>query len=121
MTNVVQLVHRVDDQPTLSHHDLLAHALQAHAELAGHNAALAAHVMALTQHVDAQSQQIAELEARSPRPREVPMGWLTPKQAAAASGFSLATIHRWFRIGAIGGERAGVRIFVDPSTMLMRK
>jgi hypothetical protein len=118
MTNVIHLTPRADDRPAP---DMLSHALRAHADLAARNAQLVAHVVALTTHMIAQDRRIGELEARSPRPREVPMGWLTPKQAAFSSGFSLATIHRWFRIGAIGGERAGVRIFIDPATLPMTK
>jgi hypothetical protein len=115
MTNVIQLVPRTADQPQPSVHDLLAHALH-------QNAALAAHVMALTQHVDAQSQRIADLESHVSPPRFEPhAGRLTPKQAAFASGFSLPTIHRWFRSGAIEGKRHGVRIFIDPDTLPMRK
>jgi hypothetical protein len=121
MSNVIQLVSRIDDQSALTTPDMLAQALRADADLAANNAALAAHIVALTSHMIAQDRRIAELEARSPQPREVPIGWLTPKQAAFASGFSLATIHRWFRSGAIGGEREGVRIFIDPTTMPMRK
>jgi hypothetical protein len=101
--------------PLLSAHDLLAHALH-------QNAALAALVVSLTRHVDSQDRRISELEARSPPPRfEPPEGFLTSKQAAFASGFSLATIHRWFRSGAIGGEREGARIFIDPATLPLRK
>jgi hypothetical protein len=115
MTNVIQLVPRTADQPLPSVHDLLAHALH-------QNAALAALVVSLTRHVDSQDSRISELEARSPPPRfEPPEGFLTSKQAAFASGFSLATIHRWFRSGAIKGEREGVRIFIDPTTLPMRK
>jgi hypothetical protein len=114
MTNVVQLVARDDDRPLLSAHDLIEIALL-------QNAALAAHIVALTKHITAQDRRIGELEARSPQPHEVPIGWLTPKQAAFASGFSLATIHRWFRSGAIKGEREGVRIFIDPTTLPVRK
>jgi hypothetical protein len=115
MTNVIQLVPRTADQPQPSVHDLLAHALR-------QNAALASHIVALTTHMIAQDLRIAELEARSPQPRFEPRaGRLTPKQAAFASGFSLSTIHRWFRSGAIKGEREGVRIFIDPTTLPMRK
>ena len=114
MSNVIQLVPRIDDQPASSDPDMLAQALRA-------NATLATHIVALTTHMITQDRRIAELEARSSRPRNVPIGWLTPKRAAHASGFSLSTIHRWFRSGAIGGERAGVRIFIDPTTLPMRK
>jgi hypothetical protein len=118
MTNVVQLVPRVADQPA----DMLVQALRANADLAANNAALASHVMALTQHVAAQDRRIADLESRVSPPRFEPhAGRLTPKQAAFASGFSLSTIHRWFRSGAIGGEREGVRILIDPATLAMRK
>jgi hypothetical protein len=103
------------DQPILSAHDLITIALR-------QDATLASHIMALTQHLAAQDRRIAELEARSPQPRFEPRaGRLTPKQAAFASGFSLATIHRWFRSGSIGGEREGARIFIDPATLPMRK
>ena len=115
MTNVLKLIPSIDDQPILYAHDLIAIALR-------QNAALASHIVALTTHMIAQDRRIAELEARSPQPRfGSRAGRLTPKQAAFASGFSLATIHRWFRSGAIGGEREGVRIFVDPTTLPMRK
>jgi hypothetical protein len=103
------------DQPMLSAHDWITIALR-------QNAALASHVMALTQHVAAQDRRIADLESRVPPPRfDSHAGRFTAKQAAFASGLSLATIHRWFRSGAIGGEREGVRIFIDPATLPMRK
>jgi hypothetical protein len=122
MSNVIQLVSRIDDQSALTTPDMLAQALRADADLAANNAALAAHIVALTSHMIAQDRRIAELEARSPPPRFDPhAGRLTAKQAAFASGFSLATIHRWFRSGAIGGKREGVRIFIDPATLPMRK
>jgi hypothetical protein len=103
------------DQPMLSAHDLIAIALR-------QNAALASHIVALTTHMIAQDRRIAELEARSPQPRFEPRaGRLTAKQAAFASGYALSTIHRWFRSGAIGGEREGVRILIDPDMLPMRK
>jgi hypothetical protein len=122
MTNVVQLAPRTADQSALTTPDMLVQALRANADLAANNAALAAHVMALTQHLAAQDRRIADLESRVPPPRfDSHAARFTAKQAAFASGFSLATIHRWFRSGAIGGKREGARIFIDPTTLPMRK
>jgi hypothetical protein len=113
--NVIQLSPRTADQPVPSAHDWITIALR-------QNAALASHVTALTQHVAAQDRRIADLESRVPPPRlDRHAGRLTAKQAAFSSGFSLATIHRWFRSGAIRGEREGARIFIDPTTLPMRK
>lgn len=100
----------------------MAQALQSDAALAANIKAVTAHIVALTNYMAAQDLRIAELEARSPQPRfDRHAGRLTAKQAAFASGFALSTIHRWFRSGAIKGEREGVRIFIDPDTLPMRK
>jgi hypothetical protein len=108
MTNVVQLVPRIDDRPAPSDPELLLQTINL--------------VVSLTKHITVQDRRIADLESRVPPPRFDPHeGRLTPKQAAFASGFSLATIHRWFRSGAIKGKREGVRIFIDPATLPMRK
>jgi hypothetical protein len=112
MTNVVQLIPRVDDQPASSDQSgLLLHAV--------------AHIVALTKHVADQAARIADqaeriaaLEARSPAPPfEIPPHWVNAKRAAHASGYSRQSIYRFFHSRqALGIQQRGT-IYLDPDSL----
>ena len=106
MTNVAQLVRRVDDK-LASSEELLMLAI--------------AHIVALTKHVADQAARIADLEARTPAPRfEVPKNWITIKRASGLCGSAPPTLYRWVRTGRIVGAPYGGRVYVDPTTLPKR-
>ena len=110
MTNVVQLVPRVDGQPASSE-ELLLQAI-------AHIVSLTSHVADQAARIADQAERIAALEARSPAPPfEIPPHWVVPKTAAYLSGYSLPTIYRFFHRERIRGVERGGAIFIDPDTL----
>ena len=105
MTNIVQLVSRVGDQPASSDQsELLLRAI--------------VHITALTRHVADQSARIAALEARSPPPPfTIPPHWVNAKRAAHASGYSRQSIYRFFHSRQAVGIQHGGTIYVDPDSL----
>jgi hypothetical protein len=103
MSNVIQLVPRVDDRPS-DQSELLLRAI--------------VHITALTRHVADQADRIAALEARSPAPPfEIPPHWVNAKLAAHASGYSRQSIYRFFHSRQALGIEHGGSIFIDPDSL----
>jgi hypothetical protein len=110
MTNVLQLIPRVDDQPSSSDQLLF--------QTISILVALTTHTIALERRIADQAERIAALEARSPAPPfEIPSHWVVPKTAAYLSGYSLPTIYRFFHRERIRGVEHGGAIFIDPDTL----
>jgi len=66
--------------------------------------------------------RLAAVEARLPaRPIVLPANWITPKQAAAESGYSEPSIYRLCRRGKIVAMKIGGKIAVDRGRLAKRK
>ena len=87
-------------------------------ELAEQVAVLAELVIEFARDADEMRRRLADLEARTPKPRfTIPPGWIAFKTAVAESGLSRSTLYRKIRRGEVVAVKVGVVTAIDPATL----
>jgi hypothetical protein len=116
MTNVVQLVPRVDDQPSSSD-QLLFQTISILVALTTHTIALERRIADLDADNTVLRARIGLIESARPAPRfGAPEGWISVRQAMCISGAGRSTISRLVQREKIIGATYNGRTYVDPAS-----
>jgi hypothetical protein len=117
MTNVVQLVPRVDDQPASSD-QLLFQTITILVALTTHTITLERRIADLDADNTMLRVRVGLIESARPAPCfAAPEGWVTVKQAMSLSGAGRSTISRLVQREKIIGATHDGRTFIDPVSL----